>query len=307
MRAAALLSRVGALLLTVLAVHAAAFLLARAARGGPFDQERETRPELRRALEQHYHLDEPLAAQYARSLWNLAHGDFGPSLRYRGVSVGEILAQSLPLSLALGAAALLFALLCGVPAGLWAATQRRRAPDTLVLLLTTLLLAVPSFVLAAAAVLAFSFTLGWLPPAGTGSPAHLILPCLCLGLPVAAQIARLTRSGALEILHSDAVRAARAKGLPRARLLRRHVLRPALVPVVAFLGPAAAGLLTGSLVIEQVFALPGLGAHFVQAALNRDYTLALGATVTYTLLLGLCTLAADLLLARLDPRTEALS
>ncbi|MFQ5748946.1 MAG: ABC transporter permease [Planctomycetota bacterium] len=277
----------------------------RAARGGPFDTERDLPPEIVTALEARYHLDESLPRQYLRSLTGLVRGDFGPSLRYRGVAVNRILAGGLPVSLLLGAGALLVALLFGIPAGLGSALRRGRLPDHGVLLGSTLFLAVPNFVLAGFLVLCFSFVLGWLPPAGLGGPDHLLLPWLSLGAPFAAQVARLTRTAALEVLASPAWRTARAQGLPPAVLVRRHLLRRTLVPVVAFLGPAAAGLLTGSLVIEQVFALPGLGTHFVQAALNRDYTLALGLTVVYTALLGLLTLAADLLLQRLDPRLEA--
>ncbi len=277
----------------------------RAARGGPFDAERDLPPEIVTALEARYHLDESLPRQYLRSLTGLIQGDFGPSLRYRGVGVNRILAEGLPVSLLLGAGALLVALLFGIPAGLWGALRRGRLPDHGVLLGSTLFLAVPNFVLAGFLVLGFSFALGWFPPAGLGGPDHLLLPWLSLGAPFAAQVARLTRTAALEVLASPAWRTARAQGLPPGVLVRRHLLRRTLVPVVAFLGPAAAGLLTGSLVIEQVFALPGLGTHFVQAALNRDYTLALGLTVVYTALLGLLTLAADLLLQRLDPRLEA--
>jgi oligopeptide transport system permease protein len=300
----ALLRRIGALLLVLLVVHAAAFLLVRAARGGPFDAERELPPEIEAALRAEYHLDESLGRQYWRSLSGLARGDFGPSMRYRGVEVGRILGEALPVSLTVGGGALLLALGLGIPAGLAAAWRRRRT-DLAVLVGSTLALSLPNFVLAGAAVALFSFGLGWLPPAGLGGVRHLLLPCLCLGLPYAAQIARLSRNAALEVIASPPVRTARAMGLPPSRILLHHVLRRSLAPVLAFLGPAAAGLLTGSLVVEQVFALPGLGAHFVQAALNRDYTLALGATVVYTALLGSLTLLADLLMQRLDPRLEA--
>ncbi|RMH04611.1 MAG: ABC transporter permease subunit [Planctomycetota bacterium] len=299
-----LLRRLLAWVVVVLAVHACAFLLLRTARGGPFDAERELPPEIERALRAEYHLDEPLPRQYLRSLGGLLHGDFGPSMRYRGVAVRDLLLQGLPVSLAVGLGALVLALALGLPAGTLAARRRGRF-DAAVLAASTLALALPGFVLAGAFVALFSFRLGWLPPAGLGGPRHLLLPALSLGLPCAAQVARLARSSVLEVLASPAVRAARAAGLPEGRILRRHVLRRALGPVIAFLGPAAAGLLTGSLVIEQVFALPGLGAHFVQAALNRDYTLALGATVLYTALLGLLSLAADLARRALDPRLEA--
>jgi oligopeptide transport system permease protein len=301
-----LLRRLGALLLTVLIVHAIAFLLVRQTRGGPFDEERELAPEVRAALDARYGLDQPLWQQYGAALSGLARFDFGPSLRYRDTEVRTILAQSLPVSLAVGAGALSFALFFGVLAGLLAA-QRGGAADLLLLGGVTILMATPGFVLAGACVLLFSFQWGWLPPAGFGGLRHLILPWLCLGLPLAAQVARLSHGAARTALQSVAARAALARGLSPGQILRRHALKPALLPVAAFLGPAAAAALTGSLVIEQVFALPGLGTHFVQAALNRDFTLALGATVVFTTLLGICTLLSDLLLARLDPRAEALT
>lgn len=306
MTGARLLRRLAALLLTVLAVHAAAFLLVRGTRGGPFDGERELHPEVRAALDARFGLDRPLAAQYFAALGGLLRGDFGPSLRYRDTQVRRILADALPVSLGLGGAALLLALLLGAPAGLWAA-RRGGAAEAAALGAGTLLLAVPAFVLAGALVLAFSFRLGWLPPAGLGGARHFVLPVVSLALPLAAQVLRLVHGAARASYSGPAVRAARARGLAEGVILRRHVLRGALVPAAAFLGPAAAATLTGSLVVEQVFALPGLGTHFVQAALHRDYTLALGATVTFTALLGFCTLLADLLIARLDPRAEALS
>jgi oligopeptide transport system permease protein len=302
-----LLRRFFALALTLWAVHGAAFLLVRGARGGPFDGERDFPPAVEAALRARYHLDESLGQQYLRSLGAALRGDFGPSMRYRDISVNQILADALPVSLGLGLGALLLALCLGLPLGIWAASRRRRLPDHLVLAGSTVLLSLPNFVLAGLTISLFSFSLGWLPPAGSGQLRHYLLPCLCLGLPFAAQLARLTRNAALGVMRGDSIRTARAKGLPEKVIRRRHVLRQAGVPILAFLGPTTAGLLTGSLVIEQVFALPGLGAHFVQAALNRDYTLALGITVTYTAILGTLTFLADVFMARLDPRLESLS
>jgi oligopeptide transport system permease protein len=297
--------RLIALLITLLAVHAAAFGLIRAARGGPFDTERDFPPAVEAALRAQYHLDEPLLAQYWRSLSGIVQGDFGPSMRYRDVSVNRILAEALPVSLSLGLAALLLAIAIGIPVGFLAAWHRNKAIDRTVLLGTTLFLSIPNFVLAGLAISLFCFTFSLLPPAGTGSWRHLVLPSICLGLPFAAQLARLARSSASDVLRSDSVRTAHAKGLPPRAIRRRHVLLPALPPLLAFLGPTAAAMLTGSLVIEQVFALPGLGTHFVQAALNRDYTLALGITVSYTALLGLMTLLADWMMAIVDPRLRS--
>ncbi|HEX9792459.1 MAG TPA: ABC transporter permease, partial [Planctomycetota bacterium] len=200
-------------LLTVLAVHAACFLLVRGARGGPFDAERELPPEVEAALRAEYRLDQPLARQYGHALGGLLRGDFGPSLRYRGVSVNQVIADSLPLSLLLGAGGLAVALLLGVPAGLYAARRRGGATDAAVRVASSLALALPNFVLAGFLVLLFAFTLAWLPPAGLAGPRSLLLPWASLGLPFAAQIARLVRAGALQALASEAVRAARARGV----------------------------------------------------------------------------------------------
>lgn len=303
----ALIRRLGALVLTLLAVHAAAFLLIRAARGGPFDSEREFPPAVEAALRAEYHLDEPLIQQYGRSLFGMLQGDFGPSMRYRDVSVNRILAEAFPVSMGLGLGALIFAIAVGVPLGLLAAWHRRRSLDRTVLVTSTLFLSIPNFVLAGLSISLLSFAIPLFPPAGRGTPLHYVLPCLCLGLPFAAQLTRLARSSAVEIMRGDSVRAAQAKGLSPQQIRRRHVLLPALPPLLAFLGPTTAALLTGSLVVEQVFALPGLGTHFVQAALNRDYTLALGITVSYTALLGFMTLLADWLMSLVDPRIRSLS
>ncbi len=301
-----LLRRLAAFLLTLAGVHAVTFLLVHAAAGGPFDSERELPPEVEAALERQYHLDEALPRQYLRAVGDLFRGDLGPSLRYRGLEVREVLAGAMPVSLALGGAGLVLALLLGLAGGLAAGARPGGPADHLVRMTSSIALALPAFVLAGFLILLFAFHMGWLPPAGSGTARHLVLPVLALGLPVAAQVARLARGAAREVFRSTAWRAARARGLSPPRLLLRHALPRVLVPVVGFLGPAAAGLLTGSLVVEQVFALPGLGAHFVQAALNRDYTLALGATILYTALLGLLSFLSDLALWRLDPRTEAL-
>jgi len=302
-----LLRRLLLLLAAVLLVHAVAFFLMRATRGGPFDEARALDPEIKLALEQRFGLDQALWQQYLHAVGGLVQGDFGPSLRYREVSVGELLADALPVSFAIGGGALWWGLLFGLPLGLLAAGQAHRLRGRVATTCTTLLLALPNFVLAGAAIALFSFRLAWLPPAGTGGWQHLLLPSLCLGLPLAAQIAMLVRDAASERLASPGIRHARALGLGSWRLWIFHVLKPSLTPVLAFLGPATAAVLTGSLVIERIFALPGLGTFFVESALNRDYTLALGVTVTYTVLLGLATLLADLLLMRLDPRVEALS
>ena len=300
------LRRLLALTFVLFFVHAGTFFMVHSVRGGPFDSDRQLPPQVEKALLAEYHLDEPLLQQYAHAVSGVFHGDLGPSLRYRGTRVADVLAEAIPISITLGGGALFVALLLGIPAGLWAASRKNKSPDRFVLSVATLCMALPNFVLAGGLVALFSFSWSLLPPAGLGGFRHWLMPCFCLGLPFAAQVARILRTSALEVLETPAVLAARARGMDSETLLRRHVLRSALMPVVAFLGPASAGLLTGSLVIEQVFALPGLGAHFVQAAMNRDYTLALGATLLYTAVLGLFSLFTDFLLARLDPRMESL-
>lgn len=303
----AVLRRLRTLVWTILLVHAAAFLLVRGTRGGPFDEDRVMSPQVQAALEQRFGLHDSLLVQYGRSLLGLVQGDFGPSLRYRDTEVSTLIGDALPVSLALGGGALLLGLGLGIPTGLYAASRRRQWRGRGMTSLATVLLALPNFVLAALAIGLFSFSLAWLPPAGFGAWHHLLLPWLCLGLPLAAQVTLLVRARSVSVLEGGAVRNAIAQGLPMSKITRLVVLRASLTPVLAFLGPATAALLTGSLVIERIFALPGLGTFFVEAALSRDYTLALGVTVVYTALLGGCTLIADLLLARTDPRVEALS
>ncbi|MCH2101100.1 MAG: ABC transporter permease [Planctomycetes bacterium] len=303
----ALLRRLIALAITLWAVHLTTFLLLRAAKGGPFDEARSLPPEVEVQLRAEFHLDDPLLQQYLRALVGALRGDFGPSLRYREVRVTEILGDALPVSLGLGLGALVLALLLGIPAGLYAALAQRGPVDGLIRALATLLLSVPNFVIAGLAIAWFSFGLGWFPPAGGHGLSSFVLPCICLALPTAAQLTRLSRSAALEVIDGEGPRAALARGLEPNQVRSQHVLKPALAPILAFLGPTSAALLTGSLVIEQVFALPGLGTHFVQAALNRDYTLAVGITVCYTALLGALTLLADWAMSRVDPRVEALS
>lgn len=284
------------------AVVTACFVLSRALPGDPFDDGRALDPAVHANLLAEYGLDQPLPVQYARTLGGLLRLDFGPCLKMRDVSVNDVLAAGLPVSAGLGCWALLLALLVGLPAGALAAARRGGLTDTLVMALATVGLAVPNFVLASALVLVFVFALGLLPVAGLGGPQHLLLPSLALGLPFAASVARLFRSGLLEVLGEDWVRTAAAKGLSPLRVVLGHAARPALLPVVSFLGPAAAGVLTGSLVIEEIFALPGIGRHFVEAALNADYHLASGVVTVYALLVCLCNLAVDVLYGLLDPR-----
>src|SRR5437762_2866491 len=260
-------------------------------------------PPVRANLERLYGLDEPLTVQYAHYLRGLLRGDFGPSLRQRDFTVSELIAQGLPLSATLGLAAILLAVLTGVPAGVLAALWRNRAADYCITTLAAVALALPSFVTGPLFALLFGLYLRWLPVAGWqhGAPRHLVLPVLTLALPVAAYLARLTRASLLEVLAAHYVLSARARGLGAARVLWRHALRPALMPVVSYLGPAVAFVMTGSLVVETVFGLPGTGRYLVEGAIDRDYPLVMGMVVVYGALTLLLNLIADLIYGALDP------
>ena len=288
---------------TLFCIVSASFFIVRLAPGGPFDQEQAIPPQIRANLDKLYGLDQPLGVQYMRYLGALAHGDFGPSFKLRDFSVGELIAQGLPLSLTVGCAAILLALLLGIPLGVAAALRRNTVADYGITTLVVLGVALPSFVTGPLFALIFGLYLHWLPVAGWegGEPRYLILPVLTLALPVIAYVARITRGSLLEVLRANYVRTARARGLGQMRVLWRHALRPSLLPVVSYIGPAAAYVITGSLVVETVFGLPGTGRYLVQGAINRDYTLVMGMITVYAALtLGL-NLVADIVYGWLDP------
>ena len=288
---------------TLFCIVSASFFIVRLAPGGPFDQEQALAPQIRANLDKLYGLDQPLGVQYLHYLNALAHGEFGPSFKLRDFSVGELIAQGLPLSLTLGSAAILLGILLGIPLGIFAALRRNTAADYGISTLVVLGVALPSFVTGPLFALGFGLYLHWLPVAGweEGAPSYLVLPVLTLALPVIAYVARITRGSLLEVLRTNYVRTARARGLGEMRVLWRHALRPALLPVVSYLGPATAYVVTGSLVVETVFGLPGTGRYLVQGALNRDYTLVVGMITVYgALTLGL-NLVADVVYGWLDP------
>ncbi len=291
---------------TLAAVIILSFLLMRLAPGGPFDGERPLDQQTREALMAAYGLNEPLHVQVGTYVWRLLHGDFGPSLVYRDFTVTDLIARGLPVSLTLGALALILALLLGLLAGMVAAVRPGSRTDRSLMLFATLLTALPSFVVGPLLVLLLGLWAGWLPVSGwgDGDVPHLVLPVVALALPTAGAIAKLARAGLAQVLAQDHVRMARARGLGWRRIVLVHALRPALVPVASYLGPAAAGLLTGAVVIETVFALPGLGRYFVQGALNRDYPLVMGVVTLYAGLIILFNLLADLAYGWLDPRTR---
>ena len=289
---------------TLFAIVTLAFFVMRLAPGGPFDQEQTLPPEVAANLEAAYGLDQPMPVQYGRYLGALVQGDLGPSFKYKDFAVSELIARGLPVTLTIGVLALLLAVACGVPLGMLAALRQNGAIDHLVMGLALAGIAVPNFVVAPVLALVFGVKLGWLPVAGweSGRAEYWLLPVVTLALPFVAYIARLTRGSLLEVLQAPYIRAARAKGLGAGALLRRHALKPTLMPVVSFLGPATAALLTGSLVVEQVFGLPGVGRYFVQGAINRDYTLVMGMVVFYAALILALNLLVDLLYGWLDPR-----
>lgn len=291
---------------TLLIIITISFFVIRLAPGGPFDEEQALPPEIKANLEASYGLDKPLPEQYFRYLSGLVRGDFGPSFKFKDFSVTELIAQGLPISLLLGLSAVLLALLVGIPLGTLAALRQNTPTDYGIMSVAVLGIALPSFVTGPLFALVFGLYLRWLPVAGweTGQLRYLVLPVVTLALPVIAYIARLTRGSLLEVLRTNFVRTARAKGLPESQVILRHALRPALLPVVSYLGPATAFVITGSLVVETVFGLPGSGRYLVQGAINRDYTLVMGMIVVYGSLTLTLNLVADLLYGWLDPRVR---
>jgi oligopeptide transport system permease protein len=299
-----IIRRALALAVTLWIVFTVSFLLMRAVPGGPYSGERNLPPEIERNIKERYRLDRPLWEQYTHELWKAARGDLGLSIRLQDFNVNQVIAQGLPISAALGIFALSFAVTLGLTAGIVSALYRGTFADWALMSLATVGIALPSFVIAGLAIMLFVFLIPIFPAAGWGTFRQLILPATCLGALYAAEIARIARTGMLDALSQDYVRTARAKGLSQLAVALRHALPGAMLPVVSFLGPAVAGILTGSVVIERIFAIPGLGWHFVQAALQRDYTLAMGLVLLYTLLLYVMNFLVDLSYGILDPRVE---
>lgn len=300
------LRRIGGVFPTMFIIITISFFVIRMAPGGPFDDEQTLPPEIKANLEAAYGLDKPLTEQYWRYLAGLVQGDFGPSFKFKDFTVTELIAQGLPVSLLLGLFAILLAVLIGVPLGTLAALRQNSAVDYGIMGVAVIGIALPSFVIGPLFALIFGLYLRWFPVAGweSGDLSYLVLPVVTLALPVIAYIARLTRGSLLEVLRTNFVRTARAKGLSERQVIVRHALRPALLPVVSYLGPATAFVITGSLVVETVFGLPGSGRYLVQGAINRDYTLVMGMIVVYGGLTLLLNLISDLLYGWLDPRVR---
>ena len=296
--------RLLAMIPTLWVVATITFFLIRLAPGGPFQSEREIPAEAKAALAAQYGLDQPLLVQYGRYLKNVAQFDFGPSYKFPARSVREIVMGALPISLELGGLALLIAILIGIPVGALAAARQNTFLDHFPMSFAMLGVSIPNFVLGPVLIFVFALTLKWLPPALWGDANQKVLPALTLSAVYVAYIARLTRGGMLEVTRQDFIRTARAKGLSEAVVIVRHALRGGLLPVVSFLGPAMARAVTGSIVVEKIFAVPGVGQYFVNAAFNRDYTLVMGVVLFYAALLIVLNLLVDVMYGFLDPRVR---
>jgi oligopeptide transport system permease protein len=301
------LRRIAGLVPTLFVLVSLAFFIIRLAPGGPFDQQQGLSGEVRANLDAAYGLDQPLHVQYGRYLAGVARGDLGPSFRYKDFSVNELIAAGLPLSLTIGLLAAALAFLVGVPVGAWAAWRAGSFADHALMNLTLLAIVLPGFVVGPLLALVFGIYWPWFRVAGyePGDPSFLVLPVITLALPVGAYVARLTRASMQEVLRSNFIRTARAKGLPARQVFLRHALRPGLIPVVSYLGPAVAFVVTGSLVVEAVFNLPGSGRYLVQGAIDRDYPLVMGMILVYGVFTLACNLVADLLYGWLDPRVRS--
>ena len=287
-------------------VITATFFLVRAAPGGPFDAEKAVIPEVKQALERQYRLDLPLHEQYFAYLKDLAQGDLGPSFKYPGRTINELIESGLPATAELGAYALLIAIFIGSLAGILAALRPNTLQDYIPMSFAMIGICMPTFLLGPLLVLVFGIQLDWLPVSGWGDiPGDKILPSITLVAAYAAYVARLSRAGMLDVLSQDYIRTARAKGLPEWQVVLKHGLRGGMLPVITFLGPAFAGLLAGSFVVETIFQIPGLGRFYVQAAFNRDYTMILGTTVFLSTLIVLFNLLSDIVAAWLNPRLRA--
>jgi len=288
----------------LLMVATLTFFMVRSVPGGPFDSEKSVPEQVKRQIEAYYGLDKPLVRQYLDYMGHLVRGDLGPSYKYANRTVNEMIALTFPVSLQLGALALGIALLVGMTAGVVAALRPNSPIDYLASGLSMIGICLSTFVMGLLLILVFALTLKWFNASGWFEPRDRILPALTLGVVYAAYVARLTRGGMLEILSQDFIRTARAKGANATRVLFRHALRGGLLPVVSFLGPAAAGIVTGSFVIEMIFQIPGLGRHFVTSAFNRDFTMITGIVVFYAALIVFFNLAVDIVQIWLNPKLK---
>jgi oligopeptide transport system permease protein len=294
--------RLASSLVTIFIIITITFLIMHAIPGDPLTRDKELPEVIRMNLEQKFHLNEPLWQQYVYYLQDMVRGDLGPSMKYPGVSVNELIAESFPVSAQLGLISIILMLLVGIPAGIISALKQNKWQDYTAMFIATIGIAIPNFVVATLLIYVFGVKLGWLPTARWVSWQSVIMPSIALAGYSAAYIARLTRSSMIEVIQQDYIRTARSKGLPERVVVYKHALKNALVPIVTYLGPLTAGVLTGSFVIEKIFAIPGLGQHFVNSISNRDYTTILGVTVFYATFLVLMNLIVDIVYKYIDPR-----
>ncbi|GLC28725.1 ABC transporter permease [Clostridium omnivorum] len=299
-----ILKRLGASLITLWVVVTVTFILSHAIPGGPFDREKPLPPEVKKNIEERYNLNKPIWWQYGDYIKNLAKLDLGPSFQQRGVSVNDIINRGFPVSARLGTVAIILALTIGLVLGIIAALRQGKWQDNATMLLSTLGVTIPSFVIATLFIYVFAEKLRWFPVFGLTSPRHYVLPAIALSGFSMAFISRIVRSSLLDVVRQDYIRTAKSKGLSEGSVILRHALKNAILPVVTYLGPLVAGVLTGSFVIERVFTIPGLGRFFVDSIGNRDYTAILGVTVFYSLFLVICNLVVDILYALVDPRIK---
>ena len=301
-----IIKRLAVAIPTLIIIIAFVFCLIRLAPGGPFSNERALPPEIEQKINKAYDLDKPLIQQFGLYLSKIAKGDLGPSYKYKDFTVNELIASGFPVSLTLGLSAILLSLFLGSFLGIIAAIKRNTIFDYSVMGISLIGICIPSFVLAPILSLFLGLYLGLLPISGWngGNISNLILPIVSLSLPQIAVISRMMRASTIETLNSNFIRTARAKGLPRKRIISKHVIRSSILPVIDYLAPATAGLMTGSIIIEQIFGLPGIGRYFVVGALQRDYTLVSGVMILYASLLMFLILLSDILRALLDPRVK---
>jgi oligopeptide transport system permease protein len=291
-------------ILVIFVVATATFILMHAIPGGPFKREKALPPAIQRNIEERYKLNDPLWKQYVDYIGNLIRGDLGPSYKYLGRSVNDIIREGFPISAHLGLVSVMFALVVGVPCGIISALKQNRWQDNVIMAFAIIGVSVPSFVMATLLMYVFAVRLRWLPAAMWGTPKHVILPMLALaGFPTAF-FARLMRSSTLDVLSQDYIRTARSKGLSWAAVVYKHVIKNAILPVVTYLGPLVAGIVTGSFVVENIFAIPGLGRYYVTSIYNRDYTVILGVTIFYSALLVFLNFGVDIAYGWIDPRIK---
>ena len=296
--------RVGMMILSMLAICLITFSLMHAVPGGPFTSDRKVAEEVEAALNEKYGLDKPLPVQFLSYMKGLLHGDFGPSYKYTGKTVNEFIENGFPVSCRLGFITIVFVLLASIPMGILAAVRNGKWQDMLIMAAATIGVTIPSFVIASILVYFFSYRLGWMPSYGLDSWKGYILPVVTLGGYSVSYLARLTRSSLLEVMGQDYIRTARAKGLSEFKIITRHALRNALLPVITVLGPTVANLLTGSFVVENIFAIPGLGKYFVNSVSQRDYTTIMGVTIFYAAFLMAMVLVVDVFYCLIDPRIQ---